>query len=90
MGMIVIHHRVRDFAAWKLGFDAHAAARKAAGLNKAHVLRAVGDPDTVTVLLDFANVDKAKAFGASADLKAAMKAAGVVGKPEIHILSKVS
>jgi len=90
MGMIVVHHKVKDFAAWKLAFDKHAPARKAAGLSKAHVLRAVEDPNAVTVLLDFADAAKAKAFGASPDLKAAMKSAGVVGKPQIHVLNKAT
>ncbi|HYW33659.1 MAG TPA: antibiotic biosynthesis monooxygenase, partial [Candidatus Bathyarchaeia archaeon] len=76
--------------AWKLAFDKHAPARKAAGLSKAHVLRAVEDPNAVTVLLDFADAAKAKAFSASPDLKAAMKSAGVVGKPQIHVLNKAT
>jgi quinol monooxygenase YgiN len=90
MGMVVIHHKVKDFAAWKLAYDRHAPARKAAGLSKAHVLQALGDPNMVTVVLDFSDAGKAKAFGGSADLKNAMKAAGVVGKPVIHILNKVT
>jgi hypothetical protein len=90
MGMVVIHHKVKDFAAWKPAYDKHAAARKAAGLSKDHVLRSVDDPNAVTVVLDFSDVGKAKAFAASADLKAAMTSAGVVGKPDIHILSKVT
>ena len=90
MGMIVVHHKVKDFAAWKLSFDGHAPVRKAAGLSKAHVLQAVDDPNAVTVLLDFTDASKAKAFGASDELKARMKSAGVIGKPEIRILNKVT
>ena len=90
MGMIVVHHKVKDFAAWKEGFDQHAAVRKAAGLTKAHVLQAVDDPNAVTVLLDFADAAKVKAFAASDELKARMKSLGVIGKPEIHILNKVT
>ena len=61
MGMIVVHHKVKNFAAWKLSFDGHAPVRKAAGLSKAHVLQAVDDPNAVTVLLDFTDAGKAKA-----------------------------
>jgi hypothetical protein len=32
MGMLVVHHKVKNFAAWKPVYDKHAAARKAAGL----------------------------------------------------------
>ena len=90
MGMLVIHHQVKDFAAWKSGYDKHADKRKDAGLTHDHVLQAVGDPNAVTIVMDFADLARAKAFAASADLKAAMKAAGVVGAPTIHILKKVT
>jgi hypothetical protein len=90
MGMIVVHHKVKDFAAWKVAYDKHEAARKAAGLTRDHVLQSVDDPAMVTVVLDFSDVHKAKAFAASEDLKTAMKAAGVVGAPSLHILKKVT
>ncbi len=90
MGMIVVHHKVKDFSSWKQGYDKHAPTRKAAGLTKDHVLQSVDDRNAVTVVLDFADVGKAKAFAASADLKEAMKSAGVVGTPVIHILKKIT
>lgn len=90
MGMLVIHHRVKDFATWKPAYDRHASKRKAAGLTRDHVLQSVDDPNDVTIVMDFADLAKAKAFGASGDLKTVMKAAGVIGKPEILILKKVT
>jgi hypothetical protein len=90
MGMIVVHHQVRDFASWKTVYDMHAGARKAAGLTRDHVLQSVEDPNSVTVVLDFSDLGKAKAFAASADLKAAMQSAGVLGTPSVHILKKVT
>ena len=90
MGMLVIHHQVKDFSSWKQAYDKHADARKAAGLTRDHVLQSVDDRNAVTVVLDFADLSKAKAFAASADLKSAMKSAGVVGAPVIHILKKVT
>ncbi len=54
------------------------------------MLKSLDDRNAVTVVLDFAGLSKAKAFAASADLKAAMKSAGVVGTPVIHILKKVT
>jgi len=88
--MIIVHHRVEDFSSWKRGYDHHADKRKAAGLSHDHVLQAMDDPNMVTVVLDFADFARAKAFSASEDLKAAMKAAGVLGKPEVHILKKIT
>jgi hypothetical protein len=90
MGMVIVHHKVEDFAAWKKVYDGHAPARKAAGLSRDHVLQAVDDPEMVTVVLDFADLGKAKAFAGSDDLKSAMKHAGVVGTPSIHLLKKIT
>jgi hypothetical protein len=90
MGMLVVHHQVEDFATWKPHYDEHAAARKAAGLTKDHVLQSVDDPNRVTVVMDFSDVGKAQAFAASAGLETAMKSAGVVGTPTIHVLKKVT
>ena len=42
----------------------------------------------VTIILEFADRAKAEAFSASDNLKNAMKAAGVVGKPEIHMMTR--
>lgn len=54
------------------------------------MLQSVDDPNLVTVVMDFSDVGKAKAFAASADLKTAMQSAGVVGTPAIHVLKKVT
>ncbi len=90
MGMLVIHHLVKDFDTWKPAYDRHADKRKAAGLRHDHVLQSVTDPNNVTIVMDFMDVSRAKAFAASSNLKTVMKAAGVVGAPVIHILKKVT
>jgi hypothetical protein len=41
----------------------------------------------VWILFEANNLARAKAFCASADLRAAMKKAGVTGKPELTILA---
>ena len=88
MGALIIHHKVQDFDAWKPHYDRHAPARKAAGLTRDHVFRAVANPNLVTIVMEFSDLGKAKAFASSADLAKAMKAAGVLGAPEIHIMNR--
>jgi hypothetical protein len=31
MGLLIVRHKVKDFATWKKAFDGHAAAQKQAG-----------------------------------------------------------
>jgi uncharacterized protein (DUF1330 family) len=90
MGMVIVHHTVKDYATWKPAYDKHAGARKAAGLNHDHVLQAVDNPNAVTIVMDFSDVGAAKKFVESEDLKTAMKSAGVVGAPTIHLLKKMT
>jgi hypothetical protein len=47
----------------------------------------VDDPNEIFLLFEASDVVKAKAFGASADLKEKMTAAGVMGSPHIFFLS---
>jgi hypothetical protein len=86
MGLMVIRHKVRNFANWKPAYDAHAPAREGAGLTKGRVYRSCDDPNEVVVLLDMADVETAKVFAESADLQTAKEQAGVVGMPALLFL----
>ena len=52
------------------------------------MFRAVADSNLVTIVMEFSDLGKAKAFAGSADLAQAMNAAGVLGAPEIHIMNR--
>lgn len=86
MKHLLIRHKVADFAKWKRAYTAHAPARQAAGLKELHLLRNVEAPNEVVILFAAANIAKAKALLASADMKAALQKAGVVGKPDFCFL----
>jgi quinol monooxygenase YgiN len=87
--MVYIHirHRVKDYARWREGYDNHAPARQAGGaVGEAQVMRNVEDPNDVTVLLEWSDLQKARAFIQSVSLKEAMQKAGVQGSPEVRFL----
>lgn len=87
VGLMVIHHKVADYAKWRPAYDAHKPMRDAAGLTFCEVRQPIGDASDVFVACNMTDVAKAKAFAASQDLKDAMAKAGVMGTPEIHFLS---
>jgi hypothetical protein len=89
MPTIVVRHKVKDFAAWKRAFDAHAQVRLAAGLSNARLFCSADDANEVFVVLDATDFGKAKAFAASADVKEAMANAGVVDNPDVYFLKAV-
>jgi len=83
---MLIRHKVADFAKWKQVYDAHASARQNAGLRELHLLRNTEDSNEVILLFSVQDLNKAKAFAASDDLRQAMQKAGVSDKPDVYFL----
>ena len=80
---IFVKHKVDDYAAWRKGYDAFESARIKLGVRGHAVYQDVDDGNDVTVWHDFDNLEAAKAFGNSSELKVAMKDAGVMMAPTI-------
>jgi hypothetical protein len=87
MPLLIIRHKVKDFANWKTAYDAHAGARAKAGLTNGRVTRSVDDPNELVLIFDAADLEQAKTFGASNDLRTAMQSAGVSDTPTVYFLN---
>ena len=87
MNYVMIRHKVKDFKKWKAAYDAHGPAREGAGLTERCLLRNTKSRNEVVILFVAKDLARAKAFCASADLRAAMKKAGVTGKADLSILA---
>ena len=87
MNYLLIRHKVADFAKWKPAYDAHGSARANAGLKEEHLLRNTDDPNEVVLLFSAQNLNKAKQFAASDDLRQRMQQVGVTDKPDIWFLN---
>jgi hypothetical protein len=85
MVRVFVRHKVHDYAEWRKGYDAFDPTRMKLGAQGHAVYREVDDGNDVTAWHDFNNLEAAKAFMASAELKAAMKGAGVIGAPTVWI-----
>jgi hypothetical protein len=88
MAFILIRHKVRDFNTWKTGYDAHQPKRIAAGLTEKYLLRGEDDANEVVVLFEAEDLNRAKAFAASVDLREKMQEVGVVDKPDIYFFNR--
>ena len=87
MAHLAIQHNVRDYAAWKRVYDEFAPQRRAAGEISYQVFDVDGDRNNIAILQEWNNLENAKAFVASAELKEAMGKAGVEGEPTIMFLN---
>jgi len=85
-GSDVIHHKVRDYAAWRPAYDAHEPSRAGAGITNGRVYRKAEDSNDLVILFDIADVARARAWTAGEDLKTVMGKAGVLGAPTIHFI----
>jgi heme-degrading monooxygenase HmoA len=81
MSYLLIHHNVRDFDTWKKAYDDHRDARDQAGLKELHLLRNHADRNDIVILFVAENLERARAFARSDNLRSAMQQAGVVGAP---------
>ena len=80
-----VRHRVRDYAAWREVYDGFAEVQRAGGVRAQAVYRSADDPNDVMVTHDFDDLETARAFLASPDLKDAMRRAGVEGEPTLFL-----
>lgn len=88
MGVLIIRHKVKDYATWKTAFDGHAGARKAAGLTNPRLYRSSDDHNEVVIIFDMRDAGEAKKFAAGPDLKSTMASAGVIDQPTAYFLEE--
>jgi quinol monooxygenase YgiN len=87
---ILVRSKVEDYDLWKPLFDSHAEIRRQNGSHGGTVFRNVDDPNEVYVLLQWDDVESARAFTASPELRERMQQAGVVDKPDVIFLDEVA
>lgn len=85
-----VRHEVTDYASWRKAYDSFAPMQKKMGVIYKAVYQSTDDPNDVTVIHDFHSLDQAKAFAASAELKAGMEKAGVKGAPQIWYTTRTT
>ncbi|MBD3801589.1 MAG: cyclase [Campylobacterales bacterium] len=86
MAYMMVRHKVRDFNEWKPGYDGHKSARDAAGLKEVYLLRNADAPHEVIALFEATDLEKARTFGDSKDLKQKMQEVGIIDWPDIYFL----
>jgi hypothetical protein len=86
--VVVITHKVADFAKWFAAYEGHDSARLASGLHNYVIGRGLEDSNMVTIVLRVDDTTKAKAFAKDPGLKMAMKKGGVLGAPTMSMVTE--
>lgn len=87
--VLVTKHVVEDYAKWKTAFDEARDARHAAGEKTYHIFLTKGEPHKLMLLFEWDDLEKARKYFGSEDLRKTMRQAGVIGQPEIHFLETI-
>ena len=91
MPYLLVHHKVEDYARWRPMYDEHAATRKAGGASgtaAGRVFRSATNPNELVILLEWDDLEKARQFAHSEDLRQTMQRAGVVDHPDVYFLNE--
>jgi hypothetical protein len=86
-GMMLVTHKVSNFTKWLAAYEANDSLRLAGGIHSYVIGRAFTDSNTVFVAVKVDDMEKAKNFAKSPDLKKAMQQSGVVGTPSFSFLT---
>lgn len=86
MVLVTITHKVNNFPIWRVHFDADEHRRKKAGIRNERVFVDEKDPNNVTVIWEMDDPIVLDLMFNDPDLVNTMKDAGVISKPEIHVL----
>jgi hypothetical protein len=86
---LLVRHTIADYKAWRAVFDASLDFRHQGGEESCRIFRDREEDGNITLLFEFENEGRAHNFMTSPELKAKMKAAGVLDAPEIHYLSEM-
>ena len=87
--MMVVTHKVSNYAKWKASYDAHDSARLANGIHSYVIGRGLKDSNMILVALKVEDTTKAKAFAKDPGLKKAMQKGGVMGMPTLTLTTMV-
>ena len=85
MVAVIVRHRVRDYDAWKPGFDEHEVVRRRHGALGHQIYRLSNDPQDLIIVNQFKDAAGAEAFMADPSLREVMERAGVVSDPEVAV-----
>ncbi len=88
MAHLFIKHKVQDYPVWKKVFDGFDAARRAGGERSYQILHPDDDKNSLLSLFEWDNLNNARKFVGSRELKDAMSDAGVIEQPEIYFLEE--
>ncbi|MCH2525237.1 MAG: antibiotic biosynthesis monooxygenase [Dehalococcoidia bacterium] len=89
MAHVLVKFSVESYAKWRPMFNANESFRAQAGCQSAQVFRDGNNPFEILVLFEWDELENARKFSTSPELKAAMEESGVKGEAQFNFLHEV-
>ena len=86
MPCLLIRHKVEDYATWASVFAEQESTRRANGSRGGRIFRSGADPHEVLLLLAWDDLERARLFADSDDLREVMTRARVTDRPDVWFL----
>jgi len=86
MVTVIISHECKNYSDWRKVFDADEGNRLKAGFKSTGVYHS---SDNANIIGEAPSVEAIKGFMANPALKEAMEKGGVIGMPDVKILSRI-
>jgi hypothetical protein len=88
MSVLLVRLKVVDYTTWKPVFDDQSDARRANGSLGGRLFRNADDPNEVLVLLEWDDLERARLFAQSDEMREALLRADVVDRPDLWFLNE--
>ena len=88
MVTVIISHECKNYSDWRKVFDADEANRSKAGFKSMGVYHSVDNANKITIIGEAPSVAAINGFMSNPELKLSMEKGGVIGLPDVKILSK--
>ena len=89
MPSLLIRCHVADYPAWKAVFDEHELTRRANGSQGERLFRDADNPREVVILLAWDDLERARLFADSDDMREAVARSEGLDRPDIWLLDDV-
>ena len=89
MTYMLVRHKVENYENWKPVFEEHGSTRRESGSKGVRLFRNAEAPNETVILLEWDDLEKARRFAQSEDLRETMERAGVADEPDIYFLEEV-
>lgn len=86
---VILTHEVKNYSEWKTVYDADEENRTKAGFHVSDLYHSIDNPNMITIIGEVLSVEALTNFMSNPLLKEAMEQGGVIGVPEVKILSKI-